>query len=144
MTFLFKLPLKHHFERACFFRQQKPYALIDFDTAGLAPRIWDVACAAYRFIPLSNHPKLQSFGLEQPSMQYERLVLFCVAYGSLFSPEEVIEAAIRRIEAMCSLIIKHAVTELAFQHMIDAGDLDIYYQDIGQMLQTQQKMIFFH
>src|SRR5215211_2112417 len=32
----------------------RPRALIDFDTAGPGPRIWDVAYAAYTFVPLAS------------------------------------------------------------------------------------------
>lgn len=35
------------------FNDKLPKAIIDFDTAGPGPRIWDVAYAAYCFVPLS-------------------------------------------------------------------------------------------
>jgi len=39
------------------FRKGMPVALIDFDTAHPGPRIWDVAYAAYRFVPLTVAPE---------------------------------------------------------------------------------------
>lgn len=38
-------------------------ALIDFDTAGPGPAVWDVAYAAYRFVPLAAPERLASLGL---------------------------------------------------------------------------------
>ncbi|MFD2351725.1 phosphotransferase [Nonomuraea ferruginea] len=35
----------------CVFRDGAPVAFIDFDTAHPGPRLWDVAYAAYRFVP---------------------------------------------------------------------------------------------
>jgi hypothetical protein len=35
------------------FRNGRPTALIDFDTAHPGPRVWDLAYAAYRFVPLT-------------------------------------------------------------------------------------------
>jgi hypothetical protein len=32
----------------------RPRALIDFDTAGPGPRVWDIAYAAYTFVPLTR------------------------------------------------------------------------------------------
>ncbi|WP_290866248.1 phosphotransferase [Hamadaea sp.] len=42
------------------FRSGHPVALIDFDTAHPGPRVWDVAYAVYRFVPLggpANHDR---------------------------------------------------------------------------------------
>ena len=36
------------------FRDGRPVAFIDFDTAHPGPRVWDVAYAAYRFVPLAG------------------------------------------------------------------------------------------
>ncbi|WP_329026331.1 phosphotransferase [Streptomyces sp. NBC_00690] len=38
----------------CVFRGGRPIAFIDFDTAHPGPRIWDLAYAAYRFVPLTD------------------------------------------------------------------------------------------
>ena len=58
----------------------RPVGLIDFDTAGPGPRIWDVAYAAYRFVPLVDHAYAREIGMmhHDPS---RRLALFCNAYG---------------------------------------------------------------
>jgi phosphotransferase family enzyme len=62
----------------CVFRDQKPVAFIDFDTAHPGPRIWDVAYAAYRFVPLTDQSNAD---LTLPiAEQARRLRLFADAY----------------------------------------------------------------
>lgn len=58
----------------CVFRDGLPVAFIDFDTAHPGPRVWDVAYAAYRFVPLSE-------GAGPVAEQARRLRLFAGAYG---------------------------------------------------------------
>lgn len=59
------------------FHKGLPVALIDFDTAHPGPRIWDVAYAAYRFVPLTLAP---GQGAVQVAEQARRLRLFVDAY----------------------------------------------------------------
>lgn len=54
------------------FRDGLPVAFIDFDTAHPAPRLWDVAYAAFRFVPLSD---------PFASTQITRLRILADAYG---------------------------------------------------------------
>ncbi|MYS22112.1 Phosphotransferase enzyme family protein [Streptomyces sp. DvalAA-14] len=63
----------------CVFRQGRPVAFIDFDTAHPGPRVWDVAYAAYRFVPLTGpgNPDFTAPVAEQT----RRLALFADAYG---------------------------------------------------------------
>ncbi|OPC77938.1 aminoglycoside phosphotransferase [Embleya scabrispora] len=62
----------------CVFRGEKPVAFIDFDTAHPGPRIWDLAYAAYRFVPLAD-PGNGDFTLPVEE-QARRLRLFADAY----------------------------------------------------------------
>jgi hypothetical protein len=52
------------------FREALPVALIDFDTAHPAPRLWDVAYTAYRFVPLYAPDEV---ALSLPAVAAERL-----------------------------------------------------------------------
>lgn len=61
------------------FREGLPVALIDFDTAHPAPRLWDVAYTAYRFVPL-HAPDETALTLPVPEA-LRRLRLFAHAYG---------------------------------------------------------------
>ncbi|MFF9352716.1 phosphotransferase [Streptomyces sp. NPDC014734] len=62
----------------CVFRDGRPVAFIDFDTAHPGPRIWDLAYAAYRFVPLTD-PGNADFTLPVEE-QARRLRLFADAY----------------------------------------------------------------
>ncbi|MFC8428370.1 phosphotransferase [Streptomyces sp. NPDC057253] len=61
------------------FRDRLPVAFIDFDTAHPAPRLWDVAYTAYRFVPLYA-PDAAEPSLPVPEAR-RRLNLFADAYG---------------------------------------------------------------
>ncbi|ACU73638.1 aminoglycoside phosphotransferase [Catenulispora acidiphila DSM 44928] len=60
------------------FRDGRPVALIDFDTAHPAPRVWDVAYAAYRFVQLVDEDAEAEAVVGE---QARRLALFADAYG---------------------------------------------------------------
>ncbi|MEZ0077180.1 phosphotransferase enzyme family protein [Planotetraspora sp. GP83] len=62
----------------CVFRDWRPVAFIDFDTAHPGPRIWDVAYAAYRFVPLADPHR--EVGIPAVHKQARRLRLFADAY----------------------------------------------------------------
>ncbi|WP_328813975.1 aminoglycoside phosphotransferase family protein [Nonomuraea cypriaca] len=62
----------------CVFRDGRPVAFIDFDTAHPGPRVWDVSYAAYRFVPLSDPDHTPTFPVAE---QARRLRLFADAYG---------------------------------------------------------------
>ncbi|MGV9598437.1 phosphotransferase enzyme family protein [Streptosporangium sandarakinum] len=62
----------------CVFRDGHPVAFIDFDTAHPGPRVWDVAYAAYRFVPLAD-PHRED-GIPPVKEQARRLRLFADAY----------------------------------------------------------------
>lgn len=62
------------------FRDGRPVALIDFDTAHPAPRVWDVAYAAYRFVQLVEESGGEG-GAVAVGEQSRRLALFADAYG---------------------------------------------------------------
>ncbi len=111
------------------YRDEQPYALIDFDTAGPGPRIWDIAYAVYRFIPLSYASDIQSLGLAEPSSQSHRLRLFCRAYNLPSSYAELLDTVIHRLSALCDHILAHS-TEPVYRKMVVDGHLDFYHQEI--------------
>jgi hypothetical protein len=112
------------------YRHERPYALIDFDTAGPGPRIWDIAYAVYRFVPLSYAPDMQALGLSDPPLQSHRLHLFCRAYGLQSSRSELLATVILRLSTLCDQILAHS-TEPAYHKMIADGHLDFYRQEIS-------------
>ncbi len=100
------------------FVDRLPRALIDFDTAGPGPRIWDIAYAVFRFVPLSDDGPWESRG--------RRLRLFCDAYG-LGQRQHLLRTVERRLEVLCATIIERAASgDLAWRHMLEQGHLDHY------------------
>jgi len=57
-----------------------PIAFIDWDFAAPAPPLWDVACAAWSFLPLSSDEFCRRYGYSTDA-RGPRLRAFCDAYG---------------------------------------------------------------
>jgi Ser/Thr protein kinase RdoA (MazF antagonist) len=111
------------------------HAFIDFDNAGPGPRIWDVAYAAYTFVPLAGFTPLPD-GSTTPYLpthaaeRLRRVRLFCEAYGSLFP--SLIETVERRLESMCELMVDRAAAgDAAYVRLTDEGHLEHYRQEIA-------------
>jgi hypothetical protein len=122
----------------------QPYGLIDFDCAGPGPRSWDLAYAAYRFVPLAHldDPTIVEQGLTNPHMQGERFQLFCDAYG--IAAHEVLELVKPRLQTLCVLMIEQAhAGNAAFQRMIAEGHLAHYQREL-QTLQSYLPIIEQH
>jgi len=72
----------------------KPIALIDWDLAAPAPRLWDVAHALWRFAPLHADATFGSL-----AERARRIALFCDAYG-LDERRGLLDAIERRQRAL--------------------------------------------
>ena len=105
--------------------------VIDFDLASPGPRIWDIAEAAYRFVPLTSpaNPDAPSPGADQ---QARRLEAFCSAYGDpRITPPDVVETAIDKITELLDFIEREAAAgDPAQQAVLARGDVDIYRRDV--------------
>ncbi|MGW0826956.1 hypothetical protein [Streptomyces sp. NPDC002845] len=71
--------------------------IIDWDTAAPSNRIWDLAYAAYQFVPFHPPDGLEPFGRPEEPDRRKRLKLFTDAYGHAVTPSEVLDAAVMRI-----------------------------------------------
>jgi hypothetical protein len=112
------------------YRDRKPLALIDWDTAGPGPRVWDIAYAAYRLVPLSYTPDMQALGLANSLTQTRRLCLFAQTYGMAYPYETILDTVERRLDALCTLLIERR-HEPAYRKMIEEGHLDHYRREIA-------------
>ncbi len=106
------------------FRDEKPYALIDFDFAGPGPRVWDVAIAAYWFVPLSFGDDMGGVNLQDDLDDESRqLKLLCSTYG-IEPDSELLDTVEERLEFICELIrTRSAAGEPAWQKMFEEGHL---------------------
>ncbi len=84
-----------------------PVGLIDFDVAGPGPRLWDIAYAAYRLVPLASDTSCRGFGFTTLPDRPRRLALFLDAYG-LEERSGVLEMARIRVERLRDDILDRA------------------------------------
>jgi hypothetical protein len=112
------------------FQAGRPVAFIDWDFAAPGPRAWDLAYAAYRFVPLSPDQGAVGLGVVLPVDRPGRLRRFCDAYG-LADRAGLVEMILRRIEAVCDLIVGQAAKgDRFFQQQLAEGHLDGYERDL--------------
>lgn len=63
------------------FRDGQPVAFLDWDFASPAPPSWDLAHAAWQFVPLTDDPGCKRHGWTSPPDRLCRLRTLCDAYG---------------------------------------------------------------
>jgi Phosphotransferase enzyme family len=105
--------------------------VIDFDTAGPAPRSWDLAYTAYTWVPLGEF----SAEARRTSLaeQMRRLRLLAGAYG-LADRASLSAALEERLAVLSELIRSRAEAgDPAFARMLAAGDADLYDVDRGYL-----------
>jgi len=105
-------------------------AIIDFDTAHPAPRVWDIAYALYRWVPLTHPDNPDGFGSEQEKA--ERAQLFCNAYGLAQTNRlSLIELVIERLQVLVDFMQSEAEGgNKAFRANIADEHHLIYLKDI--------------
>lgn len=93
--------------------------LIDFDTIHPGPRIWDLAYAVYRWVPLMAPENPESFGSR--AEQLRRLRLFLEAYGAFSCHiKTVLETVIKRLTYLVTFMEdKAAAGDSQFQQSIE-------------------------
>jgi phosphotransferase family enzyme len=113
----------------CVFRGGMPVAFIDFDTAHPAPRVWDVAYAAYRFVPLSRG------GGSSVAEQTRRLGLFCDAYRLGAADRAIlVDTVVARLDHLVAHMYDQAAAgSAAFAGHIAAGHADLYRADAASV-----------
>lgn len=63
------------------FREGRPVAFLDWDLASPAPPAWDIAQAAWQFVPLSGDAGCARNGRSSPPDRARRLRVLCEGYG---------------------------------------------------------------
>jgi hypothetical protein len=118
------------------FMDGRPRALIDFDTAGPGPRIWDVAYAAYTFVPLASFaPRADGHVVPYEPAQHaeersRRLRLLGASYG--LPIDDLLPTVARRLEASCDLLIERAEAgDNAYRRLVAEGHLDHYRREVA-------------
>lgn len=123
------------------FSEEKVNGIIDFDTACLGPRIWDIAYTLYTFVPLGRFvydPSCNSLvdylSEKHADERRRRISGFFNAYG-MNQPDDVIEQVVFRLETLCNTLTEKAAGgDEAFMKMIEEGHL-AHYQDEIRFIQ---------
>jgi hypothetical protein len=113
----------------CVFVGDDLVGVFDFDFAHAGPRVWDLAYALYRFVPLADPATAEGFGT--PAEQARRLRLFCDSYG-LADRSAVLGAVIERIQFMADFLLEgQEVGDERRIANIAAGHLAVYQHDLA-------------
>lgn len=114
----------------CVFKDDHLVGIIDFDTAGPGTRLWDMAYAVYRFVPLAHDAHCRDLGWNPIPDRAARLKLFCEAYG-LDDPAQraaLVDTVIERLEFLIDTIKR---TNSTPEH------LPIYLRDLDYLRENQ-------
>lgn len=89
----------------CVFNNNHLVGMIDFDNAAPGTRLWDIAYAVYRFVPLSNDEHSKQLGWQPVPDRVARLKLFCDSY-ELENRSELIETVQQRLTYLIAYMRK--------------------------------------
>ena len=110
------------------FDGKRPVAFIDWDFAAPAPRVWDVAYALWRWVPLYGGAKFGS-----PAERARRLRLFCDAYG-LAERRGLLDVVERRQQVLLDTLVAWGQAGLpGFAAMLREGHADGIRSDIAYL-----------
>ena len=106
----------------------RPVALIDWDFAAPAPRVWDIAYTLWRFVPLYGGG---AFG--EPAEHARRMRLFCDAYG-LAERQGLLDVVERRQQALHDTLVAWGQAGVpGFAEMLRDGHADGIRGDIAYL-----------
>jgi hypothetical protein len=96
------------------FREGRPVAFLDWDLASPAPPVWDLAHAAWQFVPLSDDRGCARHGWTKPPDRHHRLRTLCDGYGLSGEDRRTLPRVVtERIEATASGIERLAAEGVA-------------------------------
>ncbi len=115
-------------------------ALIDFDHAGPGPRLWDIAYAAYRFVPLAADSNLEGFGFGAEIDRFARLQAFLEAYGEC-DCAGMISLVIVRVEILRDDILSRAAAgDPSIARHLEEDHVGSYNADLEWLRAHQAKL----
>ncbi|MDY7087704.1 MAG: aminoglycoside phosphotransferase family protein [Actinomycetota bacterium] len=124
----------------CVLNDNRVVGIIDFDHAQPGPRLWDVAYAAYRWVPMTAPGNADGFG--NTAEQATRLWTFCDHYGLDDAQRaELIDAVVARLHALVDFMHTQAAAgNKAFAgHLADGHHIQ-YLKDADYVL--DQRSVF--
>ncbi|MEO3769261.1 aminoglycoside phosphotransferase family protein [Micromonospora sp. B9E7] len=126
----------------CVLDGNRVVGVIDFDHAQPGPRLWDVAYAAYRWVPLTAPGNADGFG--DPVEQAIRLRVFCDEYGLDDAQRSgLVDTVVARLHALVDFMRTQAAAgNTAYAGHLAAGHHVQYLNDADYVL--TQRAVFEH
>ncbi|HYI24637.1 MAG TPA: phosphotransferase [Thermomicrobiales bacterium] len=124
----------------CIYQHGHLVGIIDFDDASPGPRTWDLAYAAYTFVPLYADEGCLAVGMTGLPDRARRLRLLCDSYG-LIGRDKFVEAIESRVRAVSAMIQARAdAGDVRYQRKIDEGHLDGYATNAWYLRQHRSEL----
>lgn len=124
----------------CIFEDGHFKAVVDFDTVGPGPRIYDIAYAAYSFVPLFTDEKCKWVGLPVTSDPGRRLRIFCESYGMEYC-DGVVDVILERLQDLCAWVLARAKEgNPRFVAKVEEGHVEGYREDIAYILDRKDAL----
>jgi thiamine kinase-like enzyme len=117
------------------------FGIIDFDTLHPGPKLWDIAYAVYRWVPVSNPTNPDNrFSLEE---QIRKMKLFLDTYGVNAEERELLpQTMVDRLTRLIDYMENQAENgNQDFQKNIDEGHLELYLKDIQFIHQNERTIL---
>jgi len=112
------------------FRGLRPYALIDWDSAAPGTREWDLACAAWHWVPLWEDSRSVEHGFTDLNARPARLRALCDAYGGQFD-QTLVDVVISRQQAWVHYLQESAAAgDVVSGSLLAAGSAEGVTADI--------------
>ncbi|MGY5778777.1 phosphotransferase [Rhizobium sp. LEGMi135b] len=107
--------------------------IIDFEAAHPGPRIWDLAYAVYRWVPLSSGVAVEGMGTL--AAQVGRARIFADAYGlSAAERPSLPDVIVERLEALLAFMEREAARGIErYRRNLQEGHDRIYREDIAHI-----------
>lgn len=117
------------------FRDGHPVGIVGFVMASPGSRSWDLAYAAYRFVPLTDpsNPDTPTLPLD---IQSRRLDLFLDSYGGAPAPQEIVETLPIRLEELIEFTADQALKGDRTRRELLKGHLLIYERDLAYIVEN--------
>lgn len=115
--------------------------IIDWDSAGPTTQAWDLAYAAYQFVPLHPAGDLPAYGWAAVPDRRRRLELFISAYGDDVDVEELVDNAILRIASLGAHIARQvAGRNPLFQVHADENHAAGYFRAVAELARIRAEL----
>ncbi|WFE53410.1 aminoglycoside phosphotransferase family protein [Micromonospora sp. WMMD1155] len=126
----------------CVLDGDRVVGIIDFDHAQPGPRLWDIAYAAYRWVPMTAPGNADGFG--DTGGQATRLRTFCDEYGLDDARRaELIDTVVARLHAMVDFMQAQAAAgNTAYAGHLAAGHHVQYLADATYVIEP--RVVFEH